>query len=74
MAVVRRFGRALAELRACHPGQTIAIVSHGTAITLFLAHHGLVDPVPFWLALRQPALLILTPDPWRLQQTINPSW
>ncbi|MCB0005462.1 MAG: histidine phosphatase family protein [Anaerolineales bacterium] len=72
--VVNRFEKALAELRTRHPGQTIAAVSHGTAITLFLAHHGLVDPVPYWQELRQPALIVLAPDPWRLLATINPQW
>lgn len=72
--VVSRFEGALAELRARHPGQTIAAVSHGTAITLFLAHHGLVEPVSYWQALRQPALVVLAPEPWRLLVTVNPQW
>ena len=74
VAVVQRFEGALLKLLRRHPGETIAVASHGTAITLFLAAHGLVDPVPFWQRLELPALVSLAVQPWRLLTTINPHW
>ena len=74
MAVVERFGAALTALSLRHAEETVAVTTHGTAITLFLSHHGLVQPVAYWKTLQQPALVVLRPHPWQLLATINPVW
>jgi broad specificity phosphatase PhoE len=54
-----RFDAAVRDVLAAHPGQNVAIVSHGTVITLFLAQHTGVAPLPFWSSLGMPAIVAL---------------
>jgi broad specificity phosphatase PhoE len=54
-----RFDAAVRAVLAAHPGQNIAIVAHGTVITLFLAQHAGVAPLPFWSSLGMPAIVAL---------------
>lgn len=61
-----RFRAALTAVAP--PTATIAIVTHGSVLTLYLAGLGLVDPLPFWQGLGQPALIVLRwPTPTLLQ-------
>jgi broad specificity phosphatase PhoE len=55
-----RFDAAVRDVLASHPAQTVAIVSHGTVITLFLAQHAGVAALPFWTRLDMPALVVLS--------------
>jgi broad specificity phosphatase PhoE len=58
-----RFDAAVRDVLAAHPGQTVAIVSHGTVMTLFVAQHADVAPLPFWKRLGMPAIVVLSlPD------------
>jgi broad specificity phosphatase PhoE len=55
-----RFDAAVRDVVAAYPAQTIALVSHGTVITLFLAQHAGVAALPFWKRLGMPALVVLS--------------
>ncbi len=55
-----RFEAAVQGLLACHPGETLAIVTHGTVMTLFIARHAGIAPVPFWQRLGMPAFAVLS--------------
>jgi broad specificity phosphatase PhoE len=58
-----RFDAAVQTVCAAHPGQTVAIVSHGTVITLFVARHAGIAALPFWKRLGMPAIVALSlPD------------
>src|SRR5262245_16644749 len=58
-----RFERAVRAALDRHPGRNVAIVTHGTVMTLFVAKHAGVAPLPFWKSLKMPALVILSlPD------------
>ncbi len=58
-----RFDAAVRDVLAAHPGQTVAIVSHGTVMTLFVAQHADVAPLPFWKRLGMPAIVVMSlPD------------
>jgi broad specificity phosphatase PhoE len=59
-----RFTQAINTLLTQHPSDTLAIVSHGTVLTLFLAHHNPhLDPIPFWQQLKLPDLVVVSlPD------------
>jgi len=58
-----RFDAAVRAVLAGHPGQTVAIVAHGTVITLFVAQHAGVAPLPFWKRLGMPAIVVMSlPD------------
>ena len=43
-----RFSAAVGDAMRRHPAGDLAIVSHGTVMTLFLAHATDLDPVPLW--------------------------
>jgi broad specificity phosphatase PhoE len=60
---LRRFDRAVQEVLQQHIEGNVAIVAHGTVITLFLAQHAGVQALPFWHALTLPAFFVVSlPD------------
>lgn len=59
----KRFDTAVHHLLTTHPDDTLAIVSHGTVLTLFLSHYNQFTPFPFWQALHLPDCFIVSlPD------------
>jgi broad specificity phosphatase PhoE len=62
-AAERRFEGAVRAVLARYAAGNVAIVSHGTVITLFVARHTGLAPIPFWKNLSMPALVVLSlPD------------
>lgn len=58
-----RFSRAVEATLAHHPEGDIAIVTHGTVMSLFVAAHSIIKPMDFWWHLHLPAWVILAvPD------------
>jgi broad specificity phosphatase PhoE len=58
-----RFAHALDRVIGQHPAGNLAVVSHGTVMTLFIVHATGLDPVPFWKRLGLPAFAVLSlPD------------
>ena len=58
-----RFAAAVDDALKQHTAGNVAIVSHGTVMTLFLTHAAGIDPVPFWKGLGLPAFVVLSyPD------------
>ena len=55
-----RFATAVDDALKQHPAGNLAIVSHGTVMTLFLAHAVGINPVPFWRGLGLPAYVVLS--------------
>lgn len=49
-----RFGTAVGRLLRQYPQETLAIVTHGTVLTLFLAQHNQFDSYPFWQSIQLP--------------------
>jgi broad specificity phosphatase PhoE len=66
-----RFDAAVRDVLATHPGQTIALVSHGTVITLFVAQHAGVAALPFWKRLGMPAIVVLSLPEMRLLEVVE---
>ncbi len=56
---LRRFEDAV---RAAVDGRTLAIVAHGTVITLLVAAYNEVDPFALWSRLDLPSYVVLDPD------------
>jgi broad specificity phosphatase PhoE len=54
-----RLDRALTALLMEHPRHTLAVVSHGTVIALWLSRRLGILPFPLWQSLGLPALLAL---------------
>ena len=56
----QRFSTAVHDVMRQHPDGSLAVVSHGTVMTLFVARAAGIDPVPFWKELGLPALVVLS--------------
>lgn len=56
-----RFETAVHTAVAPYPAENLALVSHGTVITLFVCRHNpRIDPIPFWQQLTLPGAVVLT--------------
>lgn len=60
----KRFDTAVRQQIAAYPDDTLAIVAHGTVISLFISrYNGFVEPFSFWQSLTLPSAFLLTlPD------------
>jgi broad specificity phosphatase PhoE len=65
-----RFSGALHEILERYPDENVAVVAHGTVITLFVARHAAVEPFVFWKRLGLPSFCVLTLLPFRLEHTV----
>lgn len=54
-----RFAAAVDGLVAAHPGRTLAVVAHGTVISLYVARANGLDPLPLWQQLALPSFVVL---------------
>lgn len=61
-----RFTQALETAIHQYPTDTLALVTHGTALTLFLTAHNSLNPLSFWRNLRLPCFFLLEPVTWQL--------
>ncbi len=57
-----RFDRALSALIQAHPCQTLAVVAHGTVISLWLSRRLSLPALPLWKSLGLPGLLAIDLD------------
>ena len=55
-----RFSNALQALQTEYPNQSLAIVSHGTVITLFVEKLTGLEPFPFWKKLGLPSFVVFS--------------
>ena len=59
-AAYTRFSNAVQRVMTQYPNQTVAIATHGTVISLFVARHNPIDVVAFWQNLKMPDAVVLT--------------
>jgi broad specificity phosphatase PhoE len=67
----QRFSQAVQNVLAAHPKDNVAIVSHGTVITLLVAELLNEEPFPFWERLGLPAFLVFSRRDRRLLAQVN---
>ena len=66
-----RFGTAVQQQLAAHPQENLAVVAHGTVMTLFICQHNpKLDPMQFWQALTLPCAFVLSLPDYQLKQSI----
>ena len=65
-----RFAEALDGEIARSPGGTLAAVSGGTAISLFLARRSGADGFALWQSLRLPMAFVLDRERWAIEATL----
>ncbi len=66
-----RFAAAVADIARQHASGNVAIVSHGTVITLLIARANGLDPLPFWRGLGLPAFAALSLPTMRLLEVVQ---
>lgn len=67
-----RFEEAVRRILARHPDERLAIVSHGTVMSLFVARHNEVDAFTFWKGLWMPDTVVLSLPDFKLQPSNGP--
>lgn len=66
-----RLTQAINRELAAQPEVNLAIVSHGTVLTLFICqHNAALDPLQFWQALTLPCAFVLSLPDYQLRQSI----
>lgn len=64
----KRFERAVVDSLRPYPEATVALVAHGTVITLFVARHNpAVKPFELWSQLSLPSYVVLSRPDFRLE-------
>ncbi len=66
-----RFAEAVSLVITKHEGRTVAIVGHGTVITLFVARASGIQPFPLWKRLDLPSLVVLKLPSLHLHQILD---
>jgi broad specificity phosphatase PhoE len=79
-----RYARALGRVIESHDGagpsgssgatgpkRSIAVVSHGTVMTLFIARQNRIDPMPLWRSLGLPSAAVLSLPDLRLLEVVQ---
>lgn len=66
-----RFRDAVVAVMGSRPAQRLAIVSHGTVLTLLLAAANGLDPFSFWSSLSMPEALVVSSSDWRILERIK---
>jgi broad specificity phosphatase PhoE len=67
----QRFTLAVQNVLSAHPQENIAIVAHGTVITLLASELINEEPFPFWERLGLPAFLVFSRGENRLLAQVN---
>lgn len=68
-----RFNRAILEVIKHHAGKTIAVVSHGTVLSLLLSRYNRREPYPFWRALGMPTCITVSLPEYTIHEVWTPA-
>ena len=69
---LRRFRDALRDVLARHPEETVAVVSHGTVIALYVAEHADEHTAfELWRKLGLPSFVVLSRPELRVEQIVE---
>ena len=66
-----RFSAAVVQVLADHPNTDVAIVAHGTVISLFVAEATSIDPLGLWRRLGLPSFVALLLPKYDLIEVID---
>lgn len=65
----QRFTQAIRTLMARNPDGDVAVVTHGTVLSLFVGAHSSWEPYHFWKKLGQPAVIVCNLPTFTLAQS-----
>lgn len=66
-----RFQGQIDSLAKAHPEEKLAVVSHGTVISLFVAFHNSLDPFTIWKQLGLPSFAMLELPNFKLIELVS---
>ncbi len=66
-----RFATAVDNVLAAHPGEDVAIVTHGTVIALFAERRAGLEPFALWRRMGQPSFLVAEVPGWRVTEVVE---
>ena len=66
-----RFSKALTSAELEHPNKNIAVVTHGTVITLFVNQFNTIETFSFWRRLGLPSFVVLSLPQHKLVKTVE---
>ncbi len=66
-----RFKNAVRRLLLHHPEDTVAAVSHGTVMSLFVSSWNEVDPYQFWQSLEMPSVVVMSRQTFELEAVLS---
>jgi 2,3-bisphosphoglycerate-dependent phosphoglycerate mutase len=66
-----RFEQAVADVPSRYAGQTVAIVSHGTVLSLLLAKHGGGRAFELWRRMGLPSYAVIDLPAWRVERIVE---
>ncbi|MGB3716022.1 MAG: histidine phosphatase family protein [Candidatus Promineifilaceae bacterium] len=66
-----RFNNAVRNLLLYHPEDTVAVVSHGSVMTLFVSSWNEVDPFQFWHSLEMPSVVTMSRQTFMLEAVLS---
>jgi len=69
--IYARFYQAVTSLLELYPDERLAIVSHGTVISLFICRENGIPEFEYWSKLSLPAIVVLSLPDFRLVDTIR---
>lgn len=66
-----RMRRGVAAALSAKPGQRLAVVTHGTVLTLLLAQANEIDPFELWTSLQMPEALLVRSKDMRIVERLK---
>jgi len=66
-----RFSKALSSIESEYPDKNIAVVAHGTVITLFVSKFNAVEAFSFWKKLDLPSFVVLSLPGHKLMKLVE---
>ncbi len=67
----QRFAKAVAGVIDRYPNDNVAVITHGTVITLFVTRTAGLEPFPFWKRLGLPSFVVLSLPGLDLLETVE---
>lgn len=67
----QRYAGAVEQILTRYPEQNLAIVSHGTVMSLFIGRQNNIDPLPLWDGFGMPAFVVLSLPRYEVVEIVN---
>jgi broad specificity phosphatase PhoE len=70
-ACFQRYADAVDSVISEYEDRTVALVSHGTVMSLFIGRKNNLDPLPFWKNFGMPAFVVLSLPSFEIVEIVN---